>query len=433
MKRALLVNPPVYDFAAYDFWMKPYGLLKLARRFLSSGWKVYFFDFTDRFNPRFTDTGTARSDRWGRGHYEKKIVTKPAPVGYVPRFFKRYGIDERMFLKYLQHVDTPDVILISVTMTYWYPGADEVTGCLKYHFPGSDIIIGGSYVKLFGEHAHSRYNDERVYLDENFEVLEAITGIDFTDVDLEVAAWELYDTLRYGVVRTTVGCPFSCTYCASAKLHGAFRKIPVDVVAEELRLIYSKGGRDLAFYDDALMFNMEGLKEIMEILKKHRIGFNFHTPNAIHASTVTDDVAVFLRKNGFRTIFVGFEFGREEVLQKTGGKVRLQDTTRCVENLLRAGFNPNDIVFYVMFGHPDQEFCEAEEDVNAASKSGVRIMLSEFSPVKGTPDGDRAIEEYRIEDPIETNKTAFSIKKFGFEKVNALKNKVKELNKRLAA
>ena len=26
----LLVNPPIYDFAAYDFWMRPYGLLSVA-------------------------------------------------------------------------------------------------------------------------------------------------------------------------------------------------------------------------------------------------------------------------------------------------------------------------------------------------------------------------------------------------------------------
>ncbi|MEO0235942.1 MAG: hypothetical protein ABIM02_04375 [candidate division WOR-3 bacterium] len=28
--RVLLVNPPVYDFALHDFWLKPYGLLRIA-------------------------------------------------------------------------------------------------------------------------------------------------------------------------------------------------------------------------------------------------------------------------------------------------------------------------------------------------------------------------------------------------------------------
>jgi hypothetical protein len=28
--KILLVNPPIYDFSAYDFWLKPYGLLRVA-------------------------------------------------------------------------------------------------------------------------------------------------------------------------------------------------------------------------------------------------------------------------------------------------------------------------------------------------------------------------------------------------------------------
>ncbi|MHC4639700.1 MAG: hypothetical protein ACYTBV_19715 [Planctomycetota bacterium] len=28
--RILLVNPPIYDFAAFDFWSRPYGLLSVA-------------------------------------------------------------------------------------------------------------------------------------------------------------------------------------------------------------------------------------------------------------------------------------------------------------------------------------------------------------------------------------------------------------------
>ena len=28
--RILLINPPIYDFSAYDFWLKPYGMLRVA-------------------------------------------------------------------------------------------------------------------------------------------------------------------------------------------------------------------------------------------------------------------------------------------------------------------------------------------------------------------------------------------------------------------
>ncbi len=26
----LLVNPPIFDFTAYDFWLRPYGMLRVA-------------------------------------------------------------------------------------------------------------------------------------------------------------------------------------------------------------------------------------------------------------------------------------------------------------------------------------------------------------------------------------------------------------------
>jgi hypothetical protein len=48
--KILLVNPPIYDFAAYDFWLKPYGLLRIAGR-LRKGNNLYLFDYLDRHHP----------------------------------------------------------------------------------------------------------------------------------------------------------------------------------------------------------------------------------------------------------------------------------------------------------------------------------------------------------------------------------------------
>ena len=61
----LLVNPPIYDFSAYDFWLKPYGMLRVAG-FLRRRADFQLFDFMDRFDPRVPE-GKYRSDPWGRG------------------------------------------------------------------------------------------------------------------------------------------------------------------------------------------------------------------------------------------------------------------------------------------------------------------------------------------------------------------------------
>jgi len=44
--KILLVNPPIYDFSAYDFWLKPYGLLRVAG-YLRGQAQLSLFDYLD--------------------------------------------------------------------------------------------------------------------------------------------------------------------------------------------------------------------------------------------------------------------------------------------------------------------------------------------------------------------------------------------------
>jgi len=50
-KTVLLINPPVYDFAAYDLFSKPLGLLYLAARLRRAGYTVRLIDCMDRHHP----------------------------------------------------------------------------------------------------------------------------------------------------------------------------------------------------------------------------------------------------------------------------------------------------------------------------------------------------------------------------------------------
>ena len=54
--RILLVNPPIYDFAAYDFWLRPYGLLSVAGQ-LRGRAEFFLFDYLDRPEDRGWQTG----------------------------------------------------------------------------------------------------------------------------------------------------------------------------------------------------------------------------------------------------------------------------------------------------------------------------------------------------------------------------------------
>ncbi|MEN6385724.1 MAG: hypothetical protein ABFD79_11075 [Phycisphaerales bacterium] len=49
----LLVNPPIYDFAAYDFWLRPLGMLSFAGKIADAEFQL--FDFLDRSHNFYSD------------------------------------------------------------------------------------------------------------------------------------------------------------------------------------------------------------------------------------------------------------------------------------------------------------------------------------------------------------------------------------------
>ena len=86
----LLVNPWIHDFAAYDFWAKPVGLLTLASILRQHGLNISYIDCLDRFHPDMPKTDPHA--RNGRGPYLKTRALNPEGLHDVNRNFSRYGI-----------------------------------------------------------------------------------------------------------------------------------------------------------------------------------------------------------------------------------------------------------------------------------------------------------------------------------------------------
>ena len=48
-----------------------------------------------------------------------------------------------------------------------------------------------------------------------------------------------------------------------------------------------------------------------------------------------------------------------------------------------------------------------------AHRLGIRVMLSEFSPIPGTPDGEECRRWIDLDEPLRHNKTAFVAHRLG--------------------
>jgi hypothetical protein len=314
-----------------------------------------------------------------------------------------------------------DVVLVQTVMTYWYPGVREVISDVRMLQPHAKIILGGVYCSLCPEHARSLGADQ---------VLE---GLDLRPLGLPLSdglpLWESVDT-HVGVLKITEGCPFRCTYCSVPLVYPKFVGRPLDVCIEEVRLLARLGARNIAFYDDALLFQTDRiLLPFLEALVRRKLDAAFHTPNALNARFITPEVARLMVRAGFKTFFLGFESNDYEWQRRTGGKVYSEEFVRAVRSLREAG--ASSITAYVIIGHPNSRQQDLEASIRFAAAQGARVMLSEFAPIPGTADGEACHTHTELDEPLNHNKTAFTLRFLGAERVNQLKALSREVNRAL--
>jgi hypothetical protein len=402
----LLVNPPIYDFTAFDFWLRPYGLLRV-------GGQLRECDLTT-----FDYLVSRDRDSFGRGRFDQQLVTRPAPLADIPRNFYRFGRDRAEFLKVLS-ARCFDVVLIQTVMTYWYLGVREVIADVRKLQPDAKIILGGVYATLCTEHAKSLGADQ---------VLE---GTDLEPLGLPLSdgfpLWESVDP-EVGVIKIAEGCPFRCTYCSVPVLYPSFTARPLDACAEEVRYLQRVGTRHIAFYDDALLYQPERiLQPFLDAMLRQDLCLSFHTPNALNARFITPEIARLMVRAGFKTFFLGFESNDYAWQRKTGGKVYSEEFAGAVQTLREAG--ADFIGAYIIIGHPDSAGQDVEGSIRFAAQQGARVMLSEFAPVPGTPDGEACRVHTDLDEPLNHNKTAFTIRFLGNDRVNQLKDLCRTVNR----
>jgi radical SAM superfamily enzyme YgiQ (UPF0313 family) len=454
----LLVNPWITDFAAYNLWIKPLGLLSIASLLRQQGFRITLIDCLDF---------PTEKRRYGDGKFLRTIIEKPKILRSIPRNYSRYGIPEPILMDRLMFIDKPDLIGITSGMTYWYPGLFKVIELLKQLFKNVPIVLGGIYATLCHDHARRFSGADLLFQgSDGFAALELISRLANGKMDqgsanesrlpsgsnsgssgfrnpqstirnlvpsLPYPAFDLYSQLDYVCIRTSTGCPLRCTYCASPLLHGEFsQRDPLDVVDEIQYWVDQYNVKNVAFYDDALLVESSSrIIPMLEELIRRNVRPYFHTPNGLHVRAVDREIADLLFRTQFKTIRLGFETSNEIEQHETGGKVDNPAFRNAVSNLRKAGFAQHEIGVYIMAGLPHQEYGHVKETVAFVKEIGARPFLVEYSPIPGTPLFGEAkrVSRFDIEnEPLYQNNSILPCQWEGFtpEDLKKLKRELKE-------
>ncbi len=418
----MLINPWIYDFTAYDFWLRPLGLLYVAA-FLKKHHQFHlsYIDCLDRLHPGLPKMPRTKPD--GRGPYLKEEVTKPDILADIPRKYSRYGIPVSLFLEEMERVPPPQLILITCTMTYWYPGVQLVVELVRKKFGSVPMILGGIYATLMPDHA------------------KKTTGVDFIctgpgETKLSPILQKTLDNYlppqnknqtsakpvepEYGLLRdrknlpiiTSKGCPYSCSFCATALLNSKFeQESPTSVVQRIEGLCKRFGSKNIAFYDDALLLNKKDhILPILHAVIKKKLPVAFHTPNGLHVKEIDSELAKLFKQANFRSLFLSQESFDENVLKDSCPKVEKDDLGKALRHLENAGYCRKDINVYLIVGLPEQGVSGIKEGIVQVKKLGARPRLAFFSPVFGTTDWNKAVGlgyMPRDADPLLHNKLTF--------------------------
>ncbi|MCX7829523.1 MAG: radical SAM protein [Acidobacteria bacterium] len=408
----LLVNPPIYDFTAYDFWLKPYGLLKIAGAL--SEHNIYYFNFLGEKYKK-----NIRQD--GRGKFLKRKVEKPKVFSDIKKPFFRYGAPREDFEEYAKSIKKLDAVLLTSSMTYWYLGVKEVVDCVIKNYPKTKILLGGIYPTLMFEHCN-KLDIDFIQRGSDISPLQK-----FLDVELKELTpnWNYEKGSKFGVITISKGCPFSCSYCAIKEIEKDFSFKEKEILKKEIESLSSAQITNIAFYDNALLYKYsEGLSSFLQL--SNGKNFSFHTPNGLNAKFVTKENAVKLKEANFHNIFLSLESSNERFLAESGGKLKKEDFLNALENLFSAGFSKENITAYMLFGHPEIDEESIKESILFLLKLGIKPHLAEFSPIPNTKDADKCSLYADLSEPLNHNKVAFSIRVLGVDKYQKLKSFAKK-------
>ncbi|MDD5764798.1 MAG: radical SAM protein [Candidatus Marinimicrobia bacterium] len=417
--RLLLVNPWIADFAAFDLWAKPVGLLSIAKYLMKFGYKIDFIDLTDRLG---WEESTDAKSRDGRGHFRKTILPKPEVLSHIPRRYGLYGATREQFDSALDSIEKPDAILLTSHMTYWYPGVKMTADVLRKRFPETPLILGGIYATLLPEHAQKTILPDHLitgYGEKNsLTLLDSLFGISHGELPLPEfddsgeLPWSLYHKLKSVAVLTSRGCPNRCSYCATRLLNPRFsQRKPDDVIFEIVDTYYRYDIRDFAFYDDALFTNRD--RHIIPIFKgviEHGVRARFHTPNGLFAREINPELAELMKAVGFETIRLSLESVAPEIQHASSNKVDNAAFIKTMNVLENAGFRRDRIEVYLIAGLSEQTLEQALDSVRFVADQGAISRLAFFTPIPGTAEWEKARRKGLVSDetdPLLTNNSIF--------------------------
>jgi anaerobic magnesium-protoporphyrin IX monomethyl ester cyclase len=206
---------------------------------------------------------------------------------------------------------------------------------IKENYPEIYMIMGGAHCTILPEEALEQSHADLIVQGEaedaiiqiirekpkgifKAESFRSLDELPWPNRDAEFINRSLYGNLmrfrfcsRTGVISSSRGCPFKCTYCSRVGLLKYRERSPESVVME-LQHLYESGYNGVIFNDDNFLANPKRTMKIADLIIKEKIKMDF----AIQGSPIpSDELWSRLHEAYFSIVCMGVEHIKPEIIK----------------------------------------------------------------------------------------------------------------------
>lgn len=309
----------------------------------------------------------------------------------------------------------PELVgITSVTMTF--PMACRIASWVRSARPEAVIALGGPHVSFLAERSLRecpeadlvvRGEAEETVLElahalERDLDLHSVRGLTFRangqtvstpprpllgNLDgLPQPAWDLLPIARYRVLEGKVGvissrgCPYGCIFCVGQRMvghKGRFRS--PEKVVDDMEWLALRGFPSIGIDDDLFTLKKSHALEVCSEIRSRRLPITWHA--FARVDTVTPELLRTMSQAGCTDILYGVESGSQEVLDRIGKGITLEQVRRAVRMGREAGIR---IFASFVLGLPGETKESLRTTSQFARSLGCQYGFHVLSPFPGT-------------------------------------------------
>lgn len=380
-------------------------------------------------------TPMPEQEHLGRSRSLALVTNRIAPLGlgYLAASARQAGHGVEVYApgaggshdEVLARIETgrPDVVGLSVTTPY-YAAARRLVEAIRSGFPRVVVALGGAHPTALPERTLRELPAHVAVIGEGehtlVEILDRLNGGDreldgipgtahrsaggvvlsparprVEDLDtLPLPARDLLPPLRsqrptpasyrrlpLGVLVTSRGCPFRCTFCDTSVSGHHFRaRSPAAVCAEVEHLVREHGAREIRFFDDDFAHDRSRVLAICDRLRHLRPRVPWTC--LMNAHEADPDLLGAMRGAGCWQVLYGIESASPAVLERLRKPLTPERARRAIRIAKEAGLS---VRADFLVGTPGESLAEMRETVEFAIRCRVDLAhFNKFMPYPGT-------------------------------------------------